>query len=283
MPPLPKPTIVIPAHNEGKVIGRLLDALLSAAGPDEFDVLVVSNGSTDDTVQVCSTRGDVRVIEIETASKYAALQEADRVLSGFPRLYVDADVVIDTASVRELVRALEASPTLAVGPTRHIDLQGSSWPVRAYYDIWSMLPAVQDGLFGRGVLGVSEAGFARIAQRPDVMGDDLFFDNQFTAPERRILASATVVVRGPRTVPDLVRRRTRTAHGNRELNPGTASGSATQRVSGRAVMQLALRRPALWPKVVTFVALTVFCRARSRKMARSNTAKVWLRDESSRA
>jgi hypothetical protein len=48
-------------------------------------------------------------------------------------------------------------------------------------------------------------------------------------------------------------------------------------------MQLALRRPALWPKVVTFVALTVFCRARSRKMARSNTAKVWLRDESSRA
>jgi hypothetical protein len=146
-----------------------------------------------------------------------------------------------------------------------------------------MLPAVQDGLFGRGVLGVSAAGFTRIASRPDVMGDDLFFDSQFTPSERRVVATATVVIRGPRTVGDLVRRRTRTAHGNRELNTGTGGGSATQAVSGRTVLHLARRSPALWPKIATFVALTLFCRAKSRKLARSGAPKVWLRDESSRA
>ena len=41
-----------------------------------------------------------------------------------------------------------------------------SWSVRWYYDVWTQLPEVRRGLFGRGVVAVSEAGYARIAKLP---------------------------------------------------------------------------------------------------------------------
>ncbi len=92
-------SIVIPAHNEGRVIGRLLDELLAdphASGPD---VVVVCNGCTDDTARVAAARGDrVRVVEIPVPSKHAALRAGDEHARGFPRLYVDADVVLGAAT-----------------------------------------------------------------------------------------------------------------------------------------------------------------------------------------
>ena len=36
--------VIIPAHNEAAVIGRLLDGLLRAARPGEFHVVVVATG-----------------------------------------------------------------------------------------------------------------------------------------------------------------------------------------------------------------------------------------------
>ena len=45
-------SIVIPAHNEAAVIGRLLSGLLAEAEPDEFEVLVVANGCHDATETV---------------------------------------------------------------------------------------------------------------------------------------------------------------------------------------------------------------------------------------
>ncbi|MFD3511449.1 glycosyltransferase, partial [Nocardia sp. NPDC058666] len=146
-------SIVIPAHNEGRVIGRLLDALLadtSATGPD---IVVVCNGCTDDTARVAGGRGDrVRVVEVPTPSKHHALRVGDEHARGFPRLYVDADVVVGAADVRALVAALDRSPELlAVAPGRDIPLAGCAWPVRAYYRVWQRLPAVREGLFGRGV------------------------------------------------------------------------------------------------------------------------------------
>ena len=39
--------------------------------------------------------------------------------------------------------------------------------------MWSRLPAIRAGLFGRGVVGVSAEGFARLAALPELMGDDL--------------------------------------------------------------------------------------------------------------
>ena len=91
-------TVIVPAHNEGRVIGRLLGQLVPASPPGEFDVIVVANGCTDDTAEVAASFGPrVRVLSIPVASKHAALVAADRTAPGVPRVYIDADVELRAA------------------------------------------------------------------------------------------------------------------------------------------------------------------------------------------
>ena len=48
----PLASVVIPAHNERRVIGRCLRALREGAAPGELDVIVVANACTDDTAAI---------------------------------------------------------------------------------------------------------------------------------------------------------------------------------------------------------------------------------------
>ncbi|MFB7257591.1 glycosyltransferase [Streptomyces nojiriensis] len=298
-------SIVIPAHNEGRVIGRLLDALLADASASGPDIVVVCNGCTDDTARVAGERGDrVRVVEIPTPSKHRALRVGDEHARGFPRLYVDADVVVGAADVGALVGALDRSPELlAAAPGRDIPLGGCAWPVRAYYRVWQRLPAVREGLFGRGVIAVTEAGHARIAALPPLMADDLAASLAFGPGERRVVEEARVVVRPPRTWSDLIRRRVRAATSSAEFErfqavrqaeaPEAAPEQGSEPVSepvseqtartGTADLRALLwARPALLPGVAVFVVAALAARRGSRKAIRDRDFSTWLRDESSR-
>ncbi|MFD3467688.1 glycosyltransferase family 2 protein [Streptomyces sp. NPDC058682] len=290
-------SIVIPAHNEGRVIGRLLDALLADTSVSAPDIVVVCNGCTDDTARVAGERGDrVRVVEIPTPSKHRALRVGDEHARSFPRLYVDADVVVGAADVGALVDALDRSPgLLAAAPGREVPLGGCAWPVRAYYRVWQRLPAVREGLFGRGVIAVTEAGHARIAALPPLMADDLAASLAFGPGERRVVEEARVVVRPPRTWSDLIRRRVRAATSSAEFERFQAARrdgapeAAPEQVSeqtartGTADLRALLRaQPALLPGVVVFVVAALAARRGSRKAIRDQDFSTWLRDESSR-
>ncbi|MFJ6370801.1 glycosyltransferase family 2 protein [Streptomyces virginiae] len=298
-------SIVIPAHNEGRVIGRLLDALLADTSVPGPDIVVVCNGCTDDTARVAAGRGDrVRVVEIPTPSKHQALRVGDEHAKGFPRLYVDADVVVGAADVRALVGALERNPELlAAAPGRDIPLAGCAWPVRAYYRVWQRLPAVREGLFGRGVIAVTEPGHERLAALPPLMADDLAASLAFGPGERRVVEAARVVVRPPRTWSDLIRRRVRAATSSAEFEryqaarraeaPESVSEQAPERApepvseqtarTGTADLRALLwARPTLLPGVVVFVVAALAARRGSRKAIRDQDFSTWLRDESSR-
>jgi glycosyltransferase involved in cell wall biosynthesis len=65
---LPSFSVLIPVKNEGKLVGRLFDALMRLDYPaDKVDVVIVEDGSSDDTLERCqqfaSTRGGVTVLE----------------------------------------------------------------------------------------------------------------------------------------------------------------------------------------------------------------------------
>ncbi|MBY8339112.1 glycosyltransferase [Streptomyces spinosirectus] len=294
-------SIVIPAHNEAAVIGRLLDSLLADSVPeDDTDILVVCNGCTDETAQVAAARGPrVRVVEIPVPSKHAALRAGDDHARGFPRVYVDADVVITGAGVRALAEPLEdgTSGILATAPARNIPLAACTWRVRAYYRVWQRLPAVREGLFGRGVVAVSKAGHARIAALPPLMADDLAASLAFTPEERRVVDSASVVIQPPRTWPDLIRRRIRAAvstaqveQNQGEQNQGERSRGersqgpkeASARTSSADLKAMLRREPRLLPSLVVFLAAAVTARRKARKAIRTQDFGTWLRDESSR-
>ena len=206
-------SVVVPAHDEARVIGRLLGQL-TAGRPGGVEVIVVANGCTDDTAQIAGRyEPGVRVLSIPVPSKREALLAGDQAASGFPRIYVDADVELGAADIRALAQALARPGALAAGPERVLALSGASWLVRWYYDVWARLPEVRSGLFGRGVIALSEAGYARVASLPPLLADDLAASLVFGPDERVIVPGARVVVHVPRTVGDLLRRRVRAAMG----------------------------------------------------------------------
>ncbi len=152
-------------------------------------MVVVANGCTDDTAAVARGYGPaVTVVETPRPSKFAALRLGDEAAHGFPRLYVDADVELSTADVRALAAALDEPGVLAVAPTRQLVLDRRPLSVRWYYQFWQKLPVVEEGLFGRGVIGVNAEGKARLGEIPDVMGDDLAASIAFEPAERRVVA-----------------------------------------------------------------------------------------------
>ncbi|SNX56432.1 glycosyl transferase family 2 [Streptomyces sp. TLI_55] len=276
---------MIPAHNEERVIGRLLDSLLDDPADGRADIVVVCNGCTDDTARIASERGPrVTVVEIPVPSKHAALRAGDEHALGFPRIYVDADVVLTGADVRALAEPLAdgASGILATAPERHLPLAGCAWRVRAYYRVWQRLPAVREGLFGRGVIAVSKEGHARIAALPPLMADDLAASLAFTAEERRVVAGARVVVHPPRTWRDLIKRRIRAMVSTAQVEEQRGPEEASARTSTADLKAVLRREPTLITSVVVFAAAAVVARRQAQKAIRARDFDTWLRDDSSR-
>lgn len=276
-------SVIVPAHNEAHVIGRLLSQLVTFESPEELDVVVVANGCTDDTAKVASSfQPAVRVLSIPTASKREALLVGNRAAKGFPRIYVDADVELRAEDVRALVEALRSPELLAAAPELVLAMAGTPWPVRWHYEVWTRLPEVRRGLFGRGVVAVSEVGYARIASLPPVFADDLAASLAFTPAERTIVTGAQVVVHPPRTFPDLLRVRIRAATGVAQVERTEGAPPSTARTRPADLLSIIRDSPRMAPQVVLFLAVAMLARLRARRTVRSADYSTWLRDESSR-
>jgi hypothetical protein len=273
-------SVVIPAHDEARGIGRTLRALSEGLERHRLEVVVVCNGCTDDTAEVVRSRfPHVRVLEIAEPSKLAAVAVGNAAATVFPRVHLDADVSISGSSLRALVGAL-GGDVLASAPSRVVELSRSQALVRAYYHVWNRLPQVRQALFGRGVFVLSEEGQRRVSALPSVMSDDLAVSSAFAPHERRVLEEAEVVVVAPRTVADLVRRRTRVATGNAQA---CGSGVGVTPTTMRTLLRLALTDPGVALRLPVFVGVTLVARQSARKAIRTGDFATWLRDESSRA
>jgi glycosyltransferase involved in cell wall biosynthesis len=277
-------SVIIPAYNEGRVIGRLLRRLVASAYPGELDVIVVANGCTDDTVAVATAFGPpVRVLKIASASKPEALAAGDRAAQGFPRVYLDADVEIGAEDLRAMQKELQRPGVLAAAPEREFAMTGRSWVVRWFYDVWTRLPEVRRGLFGRGVIAISEEGHDRVAALQPVIADDLAVSLAFKPDERAIASEARVLIHPPRTFADLLRRRVRVAESTAQIKTtlGMPDPDNT-RTQPSNLLSLARTGPKMTLRVCLFMIVGVAARLRAKRSALLNDYSAWHRDESSR-
>jgi glycosyltransferase involved in cell wall biosynthesis len=101
-------TIAVPVYNEGERVGAALKALLDTAFPIDIEVLVIDDGSSDDTWEVLnaiSLPEQVRLIRHErNKGKGAALRTAIEHARGDVFVPFDADLEYDPA---DLVRCLQ--------------------------------------------------------------------------------------------------------------------------------------------------------------------------------
>jgi glycosyltransferase involved in cell wall biosynthesis len=114
-------SIVIPVFNEDRQIGELLNSLQKVDYPvDCFEIIVVNDGSTDQTAQVVQRYGDVRLVDLpENVGRYYARKAGAEAARNQGILFVDSRTVIDPA-VLSVLAGVDAKAVNgnAVGATK---------------------------------------------------------------------------------------------------------------------------------------------------------------------
>jgi glycosyltransferase involved in cell wall biosynthesis len=276
-------SIIIPAHNEEKVIAATLNPLVAAANNGTIEIIVVCNGCTDKTAEVVASFGDtIKCIETPVPSKANALNLGDMEAKGFPRFYQDADVVLSLDTIRQVTQVLQAGQFLAAAPSMRMDFRNASCLVRSYYEVWQQLPYVQEGMIGTGVYALSEKGRYRFHSFPPIISDDGYIRALFKTHERTTVDSCYSVVRAPADVFNLLKIKARSRLGSYELKKHFPELQANEEKKYNKAFYDLLKKINLWPKIPVYLFVNLTARLRAKKHAFIHDVNVWERDESSR-
>jgi glycosyltransferase involved in cell wall biosynthesis len=125
-------TIVLPAKNEAASLADLLPRLRAAQPTAE--ILVVDDGSNDNTAEVCSAAGVRRIHHPYSIGNGAAIKTGARTAGGDILVFMDADSQHDPADIERLLARLNEGYDMVVG-ARQSGSQaslGRSWANRVY-------------------------------------------------------------------------------------------------------------------------------------------------------
>lgn len=107
-------TVIVPALNGAGVLPRTLEALMASDLPrDDWELIVVDDGSTDDTVGVASQWADV-IVRLPTpphGPAYARNRGVEAA-SGEVLVFIDSDVVVHSDTLRRLAWSFASDPQL---------------------------------------------------------------------------------------------------------------------------------------------------------------------------
>lgn len=113
---MPSLSIILPAKNEAVGLSKLLPALRSRHPGAEL--IVVNDGSTDETVSVCQ-QYDVKIISHPyTMGNGAAVKTGARIATGEVLVFMDADGQHHPEDIQPMLRKLEEGYDMVVGARR---------------------------------------------------------------------------------------------------------------------------------------------------------------------
>jgi len=110
-------TLVIPTYNRARYLERALHALEAQDASGRFDVIVVDDGSADDTGAVLSRPWALQLTALrqENAGPAAARNAAIRSATGEVVVFVDDDVIAAPDLVRRHLEAQAEGPAVVIG------------------------------------------------------------------------------------------------------------------------------------------------------------------------
>lgn len=281
--------VIIPAHNEERVIERCLTAIYAGAPPHARpEVIVAANGCTDRTVAMARELApDATVLDLPVGSKVIAMNEANRIATATPRFFLDADIACSYASLAATAEVLREPGVMAASPAIRIDVSGCDRWVRAYYRIWLRLPYVTDRLVGSGVFGLSAEGLKIMGEIPQIIGDDIWVRTRFSYAQRRNVGTdqagnpACFTVLPPLTIGSLIKIEARRKAGNEDVLKQYPSPH-DERINRPADFGRLRAEGAALSDIAIYLAIKLTARALCRWNRARGRASVWLRDDSSR-
>ena len=121
-------SVVIPCYNQGHFLDEAVTSATS--GTHHVEVIVVDDGSTDDTPRVAGRHQTVRYVHQQNRGLAAARNRGLAESSGDLVIFLDADDRLLPGGIDAGVRALAANPNcaLAYGRCVMMGLDGTQWP-----------------------------------------------------------------------------------------------------------------------------------------------------------
>jgi len=139
-----KISFVIPARNEEKSIGQVIDSILKQSEPDLIEeIIVVDNGSTDQTGKVAQSHGQKVTVVYQpkpgiAVARYTGFETA----KGEIIATLDADTLLPTTWAERVVKYFSDNEDIAAvgGPYIYYDLKRSLYLFSYIYMLFGMLP-----------------------------------------------------------------------------------------------------------------------------------------------
>jgi glycosyltransferase involved in cell wall biosynthesis len=121
-------SVVIPCYNQGHYLEEAVKSAASAAYPVE--VIVVDDGSTDDTPAAAARHEGVRYVRQDNRGLAAARNRGLKEATGDLVIFLDADDRLTTGAIDVGARALAANPGCAMAYGRCVMMgpDGTVWP-----------------------------------------------------------------------------------------------------------------------------------------------------------
>ena len=123
--------VIIPARNEAAFIGKCVESIIALAGEERCQVLVVDNGSDDETAAVADAAG-AQVVAVATGT-VAHLRNVGAAHACAPVLaFVDADCTVEQGWMHSALCAFDNTRTVAIGCYPRLPDAGTTWVQRTW-------------------------------------------------------------------------------------------------------------------------------------------------------
>lgn len=110
----PRVSIIIPVHNCRRTIAQCLDSLVQIDHPS-FEIIIVDDGSTDETPAICGAYSQVRLVRVRKGGPSKARNTGIAIARGDFVAFTDGDCIVEPGWLAELEKGFTSPEIAGVG------------------------------------------------------------------------------------------------------------------------------------------------------------------------
>ena len=126
-------SVILPAYCAAPLVAEAIQRIRDDVQPAEVEIIVVDDGSKDETANIARESGADEVIELtQNRGKGEAVRRGMAAASGSYLVFTDVDLAYRPSQIMNIVEALERGADVALGSRRHSESaeNGPPSPIR---------------------------------------------------------------------------------------------------------------------------------------------------------